>query len=157
MLAIAPREIRVDLVPAFRFRLPARDASPDPNPPWLAERAAAGRSILAMRPARGNVTNADHRPEPRALPPHAELSGAAADHSRRVEDPRGGARGEQRRARQQRDVFLDAGPRRHPHRRARHFGERGTPIDQYPLEYCIVPGICIDLRHIAPKAEITPA
>ncbi len=29
-------------------------------------------------------------------------------------------------------------------------------IDQYPLENCIVPGICIDLRHIAPRAEITP-
>jgi kynurenine formamidase len=31
------------------------------------------------------------------------------------------------------------------------------PIDEYPLENCIVKGICIDLRHIAPKAEITPA
>ena len=31
------------------------------------------------------------------------------------------------------------------------------PIDEYPLENCIVPGICIDLRHIAPRAEITPA
>src|ERR1700731_987669 len=39
----------------------------------------------------------------------------------------------------------------------RHFGPNGTPIDEYPLEYCIVPGICIDLRHIAPRAEITPA
>jgi kynurenine formamidase len=39
----------------------------------------------------------------------------------------------------------------------RHFGEKGTPIDEYPLENCIVPGICIDLRHIAPRAEITPA
>ena len=39
----------------------------------------------------------------------------------------------------------------------RHFGKTGTPIDKYPLEYCIVPGICIDLRHIAPRAEITPA
>ena len=33
----------------------------------------------------------------------------------------------------------------------RHFGKSGTPIDEYPLENCIVPGICIDLRHIAPK------
>ena len=39
----------------------------------------------------------------------------------------------------------------------RHFGLRGTPIDQYPLEKCIVQGICIDLRAIAPRAEITPA
>jgi kynurenine formamidase len=39
----------------------------------------------------------------------------------------------------------------------RHFGKDATPIDEYPLENCIVPGICIDLRHIAPKAEITPA
>ncbi len=39
----------------------------------------------------------------------------------------------------------------------RHFGKSGTPIDEYPLENCIVPGICIDLRHIAPRAEITPA
>ena len=35
----------------------------------------------------------------------------------------------------------------------RHFGITGTPINEYPLENCIVPGICIDLRHIAPKAE----
>src|ERR1041384_8459914 len=39
----------------------------------------------------------------------------------------------------------------------RHFGKSGMPIDEYPLENCIVPGICIDLRHIAPRAEITPA
>ena len=39
----------------------------------------------------------------------------------------------------------------------RHFGKSGMPIDQYPLEKCIVPGICIDLRHIAPRAEITPS
>ena len=39
----------------------------------------------------------------------------------------------------------------------RHFGRSGIPINQYPLEKCIVPGICIDLRHIAPRAEITPA
>jgi kynurenine formamidase len=39
----------------------------------------------------------------------------------------------------------------------RHFGANGIPIDEYPLESCIVPGLCIDLRHIAPKAEITPA
>ena len=32
----------------------------------------------------------------------------------------------------------------------RHFGRSGTPIDEYPLENCIVPGICIDLRHVAP-------
>jgi kynurenine formamidase len=37
----------------------------------------------------------------------------------------------------------------------RHFGISGTPMDEYPLENCIVPGICIDLRHIAPKAEIS--
>jgi kynurenine formamidase len=39
----------------------------------------------------------------------------------------------------------------------RHFGPEATPINEYPLENCIVPGICIDLRHIAPKAEIGPA
>ena len=38
----------------------------------------------------------------------------------------------------------------------RHFDKRGIPISEYPLEKCIVPGICIDLRHIAPRAEITP-
>src|ERR1700751_1912121 len=38
-----------------------------------------------------------------------------------------------------------------------HFGKGGIPINEYPLEKCIVPGICIDLRHIAPRAEITPA
>src|SRR5262249_25824251 len=35
-------------------------------------------------------------------------------------------------------------------------GKSGSSIDEYPLENCIVPGICIDLRHIAPRAEITP-
>jgi kynurenine formamidase len=39
----------------------------------------------------------------------------------------------------------------------RHFGPNATPIDEYPLENCIVDGICLDLRHIAPRAEITPA
>src|SRR3954467_12115153 len=39
----------------------------------------------------------------------------------------------------------------------RHFGKSGISIDQYPLEKCIVPGICIDLRHIAPRAEMTPS
>jgi kynurenine formamidase len=39
----------------------------------------------------------------------------------------------------------------------RHFGKTGTPINEYPLENCIVSGICIDLRHIAPKAEFGPA
>ena len=38
----------------------------------------------------------------------------------------------------------------------RHFGKSGMPMDEYPLENCIVPGICIDLRHIAPRAEIGP-
>ncbi|MFL6823708.1 MAG: cyclase family protein, partial [Xanthobacteraceae bacterium] len=39
----------------------------------------------------------------------------------------------------------------------RHFGMSGIPIDEYPLEYCYVKGICLDLRHIPPKAEITPS
>ncbi|WOH79554.1 cyclase family protein [Bradyrhizobium sp. BEA-2-5] len=39
----------------------------------------------------------------------------------------------------------------------RHFGPSGIPINEYPLEKCIVPGICLDLRHIAPRAEITPS
>jgi kynurenine formamidase len=38
----------------------------------------------------------------------------------------------------------------------RHFGPTGISIDRYPLEKCIVPGICLDLRHIAPRMEITP-
>jgi kynurenine formamidase len=38
----------------------------------------------------------------------------------------------------------------------RHFGKEGTPIDKYPLEKCIVPGICLDLRHIPPRGEIGP-
>ena len=38
----------------------------------------------------------------------------------------------------------------------RHFGKSGIPINEYPLEKCIVPGICLDLTHIAPRAEITP-
>jgi len=37
----------------------------------------------------------------------------------------------------------------------RHFGKTATPINEYPLENCIVQGICIDLRHIVPRAEIT--
>jgi kynurenine formamidase len=37
----------------------------------------------------------------------------------------------------------------------RHFDKSGQPISEYPLENCIVPGICLDLRHIAPRAEIT--
>jgi len=39
----------------------------------------------------------------------------------------------------------------------RHFNRDGQPISEYPLENCIVPGICIDLRHIAPRAEIAPS
>src|ERR1700751_1406611 len=39
----------------------------------------------------------------------------------------------------------------------RHFGKSGVSIDRYPLENCYVKGICIDLRHIASRAEITPA
>ena len=38
----------------------------------------------------------------------------------------------------------------------RHFGKSGIGMDEYPLEKCIVPGICIDLRHITPRAEIGP-
>jgi kynurenine formamidase len=38
----------------------------------------------------------------------------------------------------------------------RHFGKGGIPINEYPLEKCIVRGICLDLRRIAPRAEITP-
>ena len=39
----------------------------------------------------------------------------------------------------------------------RHFSSDGQPMNEYPLENCIVPGICIDLRHIAPRAEIAPS
>lgn len=38
-----------------------------------------------------------------------------------------------------------------------HFGRTGISIDKYPLEKCIVPGICLDLRHFAPRTEITPS
>src|SRR5829696_3401664 len=38
----------------------------------------------------------------------------------------------------------------------RHFGPNAIPINEYPLENCYVKGICLDLRHIPPKAEITP-
>lgn len=38
----------------------------------------------------------------------------------------------------------------------RHFHQTGTSIDKFPLEKCIVPGICLDFRHKAPRAEITP-
>jgi len=33
----------------------------------------------------------------------------------------------------------------------RHFGQDATPIDKYPLEYCIVPGICIDRPPTKPR------
>jgi len=37
----------------------------------------------------------------------------------------------------------------------RHFGKSSISIDQYPLVKCIVPGICVDLRHVghAPKSR----
>ena len=36
----------------------------------------------------------------------------------------------------------------------RHFGRSGISIDEYPLEKCIVPGICIDLRHSHPAPRL---
>src|SRR3954452_21909710 len=38
----------------------------------------------------------------------------------------------------------------------RRLGKTGQPINESPLENCIVPGICLDLRHIAARAEIGP-
>src|SRR4030088_1546506 len=38
----------------------------------------------------------------------------------------------------------------------RHFDRSGQPMNEYPLENCIGPGICIDLRHIPARAEIPP-
>lgn len=38
----------------------------------------------------------------------------------------------------------------------RHFNPAGVGIDRYPLENCYVRAICLDLQHIAPKAEIGP-
>jgi kynurenine formamidase len=38
----------------------------------------------------------------------------------------------------------------------RHFSAAGTPINEYPLESCYVMGTCIDLRHMEPKAWISP-
>ena len=37
----------------------------------------------------------------------------------------------------------------------RHFHQDAQPMNEYPLENCIVRGICIDLQHIAPRAEIS--
>ena len=37
-----------------------------------------------------------------------------------------------------------------------HFHQSGQPINEYPLENCIVPGICLDLRHIAPEPRSRP-
>lgn len=38
----------------------------------------------------------------------------------------------------------------------RHFHRDATPMNEYPLEHCIVRGVCIDLRRVAPRAEIGP-
>src|SRR3977135_1543812 len=76
----------------------------------------------ALVSMRGNVTskpkvsNAHHRSVARTLSPHAELSGPAAGHPWRLEDPRGGVRGVGQRAGQQRDVFFNAGSRRNAYR-----------------------------------------
>src|SRR5262249_53264429 len=51
-------------------------------------------------------------------------------------------------------THIDAPPPIAPPRRS---GQNGPPIDKYPLEYCYVKGICLDLRHMAPKAEIPPS
>ena len=69
----------------------------------------------------GKGRNAHHRSVTRALSPHAELSGPAADHPRHLEDARGGVVGNRQRAWQQRDVLLHAGSRRHAHRCAAPF------------------------------------
>lgn len=37
----------------------------------------------------------------------------------------------------------------------RHFNPQGPSIDEYPLECCYVTGLCLDLRHIPDKGEIT--
>src|SRR5882724_10681793 len=74
-------------------------------------------AVVSMRgkvTSKPKVSNAHHRSVARAVSPHAELSGSAAGHSRRLEDPRGGVRRVGQRAGQQRDVLFDAGSRRHP-------------------------------------------
>src|ERR1044072_4373773 len=38
----------------------------------------------------------------------------------------------------------------------RYFGREEMPMDEYSLEICIVLGICIDLRHLPARREITP-
>ena len=37
----------------------------------------------------------------------------------------------------------------------RHFHPDGVSIGEFPLEKCIVTGLCLDLRHIPPRAEIS--
>ncbi len=37
----------------------------------------------------------------------------------------------------------------------RHFHPDGMSIGEFPLEKCIVTGLCLDLRHIPPRAEIS--
>src|SRR4051812_15019449 len=75
--------------------------------------------------ARGKI-NAHHRSVTRALSPYAQLSRAAADHSRRLEDARGGLCRLRQYPGQQRDVFLNARPRRHSPRRAAALRQNGN-------------------------------
>ena len=101
--------------------------------------------------------NAHHRPVTRALSSHAELSGQPPiihgvwkTHEEAFAES-GNVQGNS-------VMYFSMPDHGGTHIDApRHFGRSGTPIDEYPLENCIVPGICIDLRHVAPRAEITPA
>src|SRR6185295_5970444 len=110
---------------AAKAALPMFDARAASRPSTALLMALIPGVVMMMRSrdrnmaARGN--NAHHRSEPRALSPHAELSGPTADHPRRLEDARGGVRRVRKRPGQQRDVLLDAGSWRHAHRCAAPF------------------------------------
>ncbi len=96
---------------------------------------------------KGRSGNADRRFEPGTLSPDADLSRPAADHSRRLEDPRGGVRRIRQRPGQQRDVLLHAGPWRHPHRRAPAFRQERHADRRVPARILLCEG---DLHRPAP-------
>jgi hypothetical protein len=82
--------------------------------------------------------------------------GTSSDHPKGLEEPCGFVRRIRRCLRARIDIHFEP-DRGGTHINApRHFGG-GIPINEYTLEKSIVPGICIDLRHIAPRAEITPS
>ena len=115
---------------------------------------AAVFAVLAAEPSA--VTESQHenrRPEPRPLPSTPNYPDSL-DHSWRLED----ARGRHRSGRVHGSSVMYFSMRDHggTHRRASSFRTDATPIDEYPLENCIVNGVCLDLRHVAPRAGSRP-